>query len=116
MYEEDTGTLDAPSGPTLGQDARWNHVGQRVYDPGRDDELETAIVFAIANVVGVAPSELTPPLHDVIDPEGIEQAFFGFGRDGRPRDAMGSVEFRYGQYLVHVGSDGQIHVYEPIES
>ncbi|WP_425600886.1 HalOD1 output domain-containing protein [Halobaculum rubrum] len=61
------------------------------------------------------PTELTPPLYDVIDADGIERAFFGSDTNAGTRDGTARVEFRYAEYLVNIGSDGWVHVYEPTE-
>lgn len=116
MPKRDTGGINGGDVPTLGQDAHWQQVAQRRYDPDQDDDLTTAIVFAIADSEGVPPIELNSlPLYDVIDVDWIEQAFFGFRTGGNARNGTGSIEFRYTKYLVNVRADGWIHVYEPIE-
>ena len=116
MTERHSGRPGGGNAPTLGQEAHWQHVAQRLYEPARDDELAAAITFVIADAEGVAPTELnSPPLYDVIDADGIERAFFGSGTSGSARNGTGSVEFRYARYLVNVRSVGWIHVFEPID-
>ena len=45
--------------------------------------------------------ELTPPLYDVIDPEGL---------DGLFRDTTGELTFEYLGHSVRVTSDGAVSV------
>jgi hypothetical protein len=104
--DADTGVSnDTP----FGRQRRWRHVAQRRYEPDRDGGLTTAIVFAIADAEGVSPDDLhSPPLYEVVDVAGIERALFGSNSDG-------SIEFRYTEYLVKIGSDQWVQVYEPTE-
>lgn len=98
-------------------DTRWSQVAQRHYDPDRRDELTTAIVYTIAEAEGVSPSELkSPPLYETVDVPAIEAAFFGPDVRERSRQGVGTVEFRYTEYLVKVRSDGWIQLYESTES
>lgn len=102
--------------PTIDQDSRWRQATQRLYEPERDGELTTAIVFAIADAANVSPSELkSPTLYEVIEVTGLEKTFFGCGTETSDRNTTGSVEFRYTKYRVKVRSDGWIQVYEPTE-
>ncbi|ELY55414.1 hypothetical protein C491_16912 [Natronococcus amylolyticus DSM 10524] len=101
------------NGSDLGRDTRRRQVTQRHYDPARDGELTTAIVFAVAEAEGVSPSEVTsPPLYDSVDVAAIEDAFFGSESESEPRRGAGVVEFRYVDYLLKVRSDGWILVCE----
>lgn len=106
---------DTESGdePALNQETEWEQAVQRMYEPDRDGGLSTAIVFAIADAADVSPSEVkSPPLYEVVDVSGIEQAFFGMNNDGDSRQGTGTVEFRYTEYLIKVRSDGWVQVYE----
>jgi len=116
MPVRDNTETDSGDDRPFGRQSRWRQVVQRRYDPALDGGLTTAIVFAIADAEGVSPDGLTfPPLYDVVDVPGIETALFGSNPDGSARNATGSVEFRYAQYLVKVGSDWWVQVYEPTE-
>lgn len=106
--------LDSPDAPVIDADDEWTQVGQRKYDPERDADLTTPIVYVLAEAEGVSPTELkTPPLYDVIDVPAVEASFFGSDVTGRTRQGTGTTTFRYNQYLVNVRSDGWIQVYEP---
>jgi len=100
--------------PTVDRDSQWRQVVRRLYEPDRDGGLTAAIVFAIADAEGVAPTEVnSPPLYEAVDAERIEQALFGSETGETVREATGRVEFRYADYLVSVGSDGWVRVSEP---
>ncbi|RBI60815.1 hypothetical protein DMJ13_17980 [halophilic archaeon] len=109
--------MTSNGGPTRDPDSDWTQVVQRHYDPDDDGELTTALVFAIADAKGIAPTDLkSPPVYDCIDAAALEDTFFGPETDGESRHGVGTVEFRYDGYLVHTRSDGWIQVYEPTET
>lgn len=80
---------------------------------GRDraaDAPSRAVVDAIAEREGVEPTELSPRLYDVIDPEALDSLFAPAETDtSRP---TGTVRFSYNGYDVHVSSAGAVHVVE----
>ena len=99
--------------PAPTDEPRWRQVAQRLYEPDGDEELTTAIVFAVADAAGVSPTEVrSPPLYEVVDAAAIEDVFFGSGRETR---GTGTVEFRYQGYRVEIRSDGWIVIFEPDE-
>lgn len=103
--------------PASGADTHWSQVAQRHYEHNGNGELTTAIVYAIAEADGVCPTEVkSPPLYEVVDVSAIEDAFFGPDVAGDSRQGVGTIEFRYTNYLVKVQSDGWVHIYEPIET
>jgi|AntDeeMetageno51_2_1112566.scaffolds.fasta_scaffold11413_2 hypothetical protein len=111
----DDGIVDADD-QASGADTHWPQVAQRHYEPDEQGGLTTTIVSAIAEAEGVSPSEVkSPPLYDSVDVPAIEEAFFGPGASGGSRQGVGTVEFRYTDYLVKVRSDGWTQVYEPTE-
>ena len=102
--------------PTSDADIHQSQVAQRHYEPDGNGELTTAIIYAIAEAEGVSPSEMTsPPLYESVDVPAIEDAFFGLDISHESQQGVGTVEFRYTDYLVTVRSDGWIQVYEPTE-
>jgi hypothetical protein len=114
MPKTDNGGSNGSDDLTPDRETRWNRVVRRLYDPDRDGGLTTAIVFAVADAEGVAPTEVeSPVLYDVIDVAGIEAAFFDARSDEPARETTGRAEFRYAGYLVEVASDGWVTVYEP---
>lgn len=98
-------------------DTHRTQATQRHYEPDGRGELTTAIVFALADAEGVAPSELrSPPLYECVDVPAIEDAFFGPDVSGGGQQGVGTVEFGYTDYRVEVRSDGWIRVYERTET
>ncbi|MFC5971645.1 HalOD1 output domain-containing protein [Halomarina salina] len=90
----------------------WTQVVQHHYDPTGDGELTTAILFAVADARNVSPNEIdTPPLYEWIDAAALEETFFGTEVEDARR-GIGTVEFRYVEFLVKVRSDGWIQVFE----
>jgi hypothetical protein len=69
-------------------------------------DIATKIVENVASQEGVAPSELSTSLYEVVDPEALENLFTA---------GSGQVLFRYHGYFVTVQSDGTIGV-EPLDS
>lgn len=63
------------------------------------------VVDAIAAHEGVDPVGLTPPLHEVIDLEALENLFDGCRRSGL-------VRFSYNGYEVEVFSTGAVLVFD----
>ena len=101
---------------TTRSESHWSQVAQRHYEPDGRGELTTAIVYALAESEGVSPTEVkSPTLYDVVDVPAIEDAFFGPTVAGASRQGIGTVEFRYADYLVEVKSDGWIQVYAPTD-
>ena len=98
---------------TIDAGDRWTQVVQYHYDPDEDEELTTAILFAVAEARDASPSEIdAPPLYEWIDAAALEETFFGTDVAGDVRRGVGTVEFRYVEYLLHVRSDGWIRVFE----
>lgn len=67
-----------------------------------DARLSTQVITAVAETDDVDPCDLPQSLHDVIDPDALDQLF----RD-RP-DANGHVTFRFNEYTVKAKSDGTV--------
>lgn len=114
-----TDSPDEPAvsdGPAIDGGTEWTQAAQRHYDRGHDEELTTAIVFAIADAMGVEPVAVrSPPLYEFVDAAALDEAFFGPNVTEMARQGVGSVEFEYRQYRVTVRSDGWIQVDEPVE-
>ncbi|MFC7157950.1 HalOD1 output domain-containing protein [Halomarina halobia] len=64
--------------------------------------LSTAIVEAIAAEKQVDPIRLDPPLHDVVDPDALDEMF------SVPNSVPGYVAFEYDGYQVEAHSDGRV--------
>jgi hypothetical protein len=116
MTNRDNDKTDGSTDPERAEGTHWRQVTQRHYDPDRESELTTAIVFAIADAEGVDPSEVeSPKLYEIVDVAAIDEAFFS-PETGTSHEGMGTVEFRYTEYRIIVRSDGWIQVYEPTET
>jgi len=99
--------------PALDIDRSWTQVVQTHFDPEGGMELTTAIITAIAEAQGIDPIEVrSPTLYEVVDVPAIERSFFGSSTSTPTRNATGTTQFQYEQYLVKVRSDGWIQVYE----
>lgn len=113
MRNGDRGGTANEGEPGSAGDPQWTQVVQRHYEPERDEELVTAIVFALAEAERVAPAELTSsPLYEHVDAAALEESFFGPSSADTARQGAGTVEFRYLDYLVTISSDGWIQVYD----
>ncbi|MFC7248973.1 HalOD1 output domain-containing protein [Halomicroarcula sp. GCM10025324] len=94
------------------RESQWTQAAQRHYDG--EFELSTEIVYTIAEAKGVSPTEVrSPPLYECVDAACLENAFFGESAGGDSPRTNGSVQFTYAEFLVNVGNDGWIQVYEP---
>ncbi|RKD97791.1 HalOD1 output domain-containing protein [Halopiger aswanensis] len=75
-----------------------------------------AVVEAVADAEGVAPTELRPPeyepLHAAVDPEALD-SLFDERANGSPR-SHGSTSFHYCGYRVTVAADSSVSL-EPLE-
>lgn len=63
------------------------------------DQLATVVVTAIADQEGIDPTDLDPPLYEVVDPEALNRLF---------ADTTGRVSFEYHGYLVTVDAEGSV--------
>lgn len=87
-------SLESPNGDRL----------SRRIDP--DERISTAVVVAVAEVLGVDPTALTPPMHDVIDAEALDRLF-----ERSSETATGlRVEFEVYGCRVAVDGDRRLHV------
>ena len=71
-----------------------------------NERISTAVVMAVAEVLGVEPTTLTPPMHDVIDAEALDRLF-----ERSSESATGlRVEFEVYGCRVAVDGDRRLHV------
>lgn len=112
MTASSNGGSNSADDPVIDADEQWTQVAQQKYDPDRDADLTTSIVYVLAEADGVSPTELKSPLlYDVVDVPALEDALFGCEVSGKQRQGVGPTAFRYNQYLVKVRSDGWIQVF-----
>lgn len=71
-----------------------------------DESVSTTVVERVAARIGVAPEELEPRLHDVVDADALDRLFDVRG-DG---PAEGTVVFRYAGCRVVVRASGEVEV------
>lgn len=68
------------------------------------------IAEEVASREGVDPTDLEPPLYDVVDLEALD-AFLQSSRAGET-----TVKFRYAQYRIVVDNAGSVRVTEPSDT
>lgn len=66
------------------------------------------VITQVASSEGVSPTDLEPPLHDVVDPEALDRLVESSGRDSS--DDVLTVEFTYRGHTVQVDSTGAVDV------
>jgi hypothetical protein len=71
------------------------------------NSITEAVINAVADAEGVPPEELRPTLYDVIDPDALENLYEDTERS-ITTDL--SVTFSYGDWSVHVHSNGEVSV------
>ncbi|WP_436926970.1 HalOD1 output domain-containing protein [Halosimplex amylolyticum] len=64
--------------------------------------VSEAVIDVVAALEGIPPTELTPPLYDVVDPEALEMF--------AEKVSLGKVMFNYNGYEVSVHADGYVAV------
>lgn len=70
--------------------------------------VSEAIVEAVADREGVAPTELEPPLFEAVNPDALDALFADIGPADVPTGP--TVTFRYKGYLIMVSGTGQVGV------
>ena len=70
-------------------------------------DVSNEVVKMVAEVEGVDPLKLTPPLYEVIDPDALDQVFASMPTAGRME---GQVTFTYNGYKIKVCGDGYVSV------
>lgn len=76
-------------------------------DVQRTESPSERIVEAVAEADGVAPSEVTPPLYEAVDPEALDHLFASTAIADRPG---GRVAFPYSGYEITVHYNGRVSV------
>ncbi|UHQ96343.1 HalOD1 output domain-containing protein [Natrinema halophilum] len=62
-----------------------------------------AVVGSIADKEGTAPTDLHPPLHDVIDTDALDRVVESFSEND-------SIQFQYLEYTVTVYNNNEVEV------
>ncbi|WP_254532775.1 HalOD1 output domain-containing protein [Natrinema gelatinilyticum] len=104
----DDDTLDTPRRERT--HGGWTFMAQAHYDPDEPLDLTTVIIGAIAEADDIPITEIkNPPLYEVVDIAGIEDALFGRPKANR-NGTDSTVEFRYNGYKISVEADGWVTV------
>ena len=69
------------------------------------DNVSQSVVETVAKAEGVSPTELTPPLYEVVDPDALDQLFAAASVGSGPE-----VAFPYKGYEVTVDGNGVVSV------
>jgi hypothetical protein len=108
--ESSSGSGDSTATPREAGETR-SQVAQRHFDPTGDEELTSAIVFAVTEAEGVDPTVTdSPPLYEAVDVDSLADVLFGSEESAA---ATGRVEFEYRGHVVTVRDDGWIRVFAP---
>lgn len=78
-------------------------VNQVQPDVSRESSVCQTVFESLAEAEEIEPTELTPPLYEVIDPDALESLF-------ATNQALGKVIFNYNGFEVSVFSDGHVSV------
>lgn len=77
-------------------------------NPTVHNRLSIRVINAIAEHEETTPTEITPVLYDIVDPDALD-SLFSTTYHGDTR-ADGHVEFRYGPHEVTAYSDGRVEI------
>ncbi|SEW14210.1 HalOD1 output domain-containing protein [Natrinema salifodinae] len=77
------------------------------------DRVSIRVVETVAAADGIDPLDVSPPLHDVIDPSALDALFEPTQAGHRPG---GTVTFAYRGHWVRVESDGRVTLVSESES
>jgi len=69
-----------------------------------DDSVSQRVVETVAEAEGVPPTELRPPLYEVVDPDALDRLF------AHPSPSGSRVVFSYKNYEVTVDGEGLVSV------
>lgn len=79
-------------------------------DEQSNEKPSRTIINQIADLEGTSPTELTPPLYSVVDPDALDSLFHSSTSD--KSETSGQVRFRYNGYVVCVQSNDEISIVE----
>jgi hypothetical protein len=72
------------------------------------ERLSIAVIEAVAEFEGTNPTDVRPPLYDIVDPDALDALFGPTRRDALRAD--GHVVFDYRDHEITVHSDGRIEI------
>ena len=82
-----------------------------MHDPDGPATLSTTVVHALADCLGIDPTDGRISLYDAVDPDALDRLFRP-RHDGRPRRG-GSLRFTVRDHYVTVHGDGEILIEPP---
>lgn len=98
-------TVEVPGGDVEYDSSREAY---RLTHDWSTNESLTVSVLAVVEVASTVSTDDLPPLHDYIDPDGLDNLFAP--TNSGPERACGKVTFPYGGCLVTIAADGVITV------
>lgn len=72
--------------------------------PSGEATVSERVIEAVAEAEGVDPTDVTPPLYDVMDPDALDRLFESANVDKQ-------FVFSYNGHEVAVGDEGEVLVY-----
>jgi len=102
--ERNGGTTECASGWSVEDDFSGNTV-VREFD--ETEPPSVALVTAVSECKGIEPTDLSPPLHDVVDPDALDNLFDRL-RGPLTRDSV--LEISEYDCRIQVYADGRIEV------
>lgn len=102
--ERNGGTTECASGWSVEDDFSGDAV-VREFD--ETEPPSVALITAVSECKGIEPTDLSPPLHDVVDPDALDNLF------DRPRGSLtrgGVLEISEYDCHIQVYADGRIEV------
>ena len=91
--------------------SRSPSVYRAVHDPDGPATLSTTVIHALADCMGIDPTDGRISLYDSVDPDALDELFRP-RHDGRPRTG-GQLSFAVDDYYVTVMSNGEILIEPP---
>jgi len=73
----------------------------------KNRSVSNSVIATVAEAEDRDPTEISPPLYEVINPEALDQLFAATPTTGR---MSGEVRFSYKGYEVTVSGDGYVSV------
>lgn len=94
--------------------SRSPSVYRAAHNPDGPATLSTTVVHALADCMGIDPTDGRVCLYDAVDPDALDQLFRP-RHDGRPRTG-GRLSFAVDDYYVTVRSNGEVLIEPPATS
>lgn len=86
------------------------------YNPAESGEIVSTIIHAVCSVGDMDPTQLSPTLYEVLDPDALEELVGSVGGRNRDSERNVGVWFEYADHLVVVHADGLIEIHPHLQS